>query len=601
MDNKNRDDITKSLERSKLARNYSIEKGFDYLDKTAKVLSNLKTDLEEKKEEQKKKIETKETETSSENQEYNSRLKTSENNLGNSNNSNDVSSSKLKTNINKQDIIDNSNSEEQKDNVVVKSRLKTGVANIVNKTFGFNENQGKISKTMTVASKTVKGITKVGSTITRASRDLDKAMSSDGTGKDFLKTRATRNAKKVVKKTIVNPIKKPIKKAINKATEPLRRKIASAFKLVLKKALKLIIAGVSAISEFILPLALVILIIVSICSIFSWGSTTTNNYQTYMENIQGSYDKEVEQFLKENPTGIVVGVRGGYGRINWRVPFSIMQGLGADIKFDNAEKELIQKFKDAGLLEKHEIIEQTITSGTGELQTQTTKKVMIITNATLEDYLVWCKNNFSYIKKFMTDKKIFGYVDNNFDSLQLETINYLYTSENVFEEFDNKFLDIPTKYGTNEVERNLSSDNYNSKNTLATSGFKGQCTWYSFGRALESTNIKVPTGNAYTWLSSAVAMGLDTGSYPMPNSVAVLAGRSYGHVAYVESYDGEKITISEGNVGNACSSKEANCSQVEYANQHANELVRTKTYSSLQEYRDASKSSGLYLVGFIYL
>ena len=171
----------------------------------------------------------------------------------------------------------------------------------------------------------------------------------------------------------------------------------------------------------------------------------------------------------------------------------------------------------------------------------------------------------------------------------------------MFDEFDNKFLDIPTKYGKNDVERNLSSDNYNSKNILTTSGFKGQCTWYSYGRALESTNKKVPSGNAYTWLSSAVAMGLDTGSYPMPNSIAVLAGRSYGHVAYVESYDGEKITISEGNVGNACSKKEANCSQVEYANQHANELVRTKTYSSLQAYKDASKSSGLYLVGFIYL
>ena len=45
MDNKNRDDITKSLERTKLAKNYSIEKGFDYLDKTAKKVSNLKTDL----------------------------------------------------------------------------------------------------------------------------------------------------------------------------------------------------------------------------------------------------------------------------------------------------------------------------------------------------------------------------------------------------------------------------------------------------------------------------------------------------------------------------------------------------------------------------
>ena len=601
MDNKNRDDITKSLERTKLAKNYSIEKGFDYLDKTAKKVSNLKTDLLDENDEKNNDIDNKENESSNESKEYNTRLKTSENSSDDKTDANDVSTTKLKTGVNNQNITENSKSEDNTENVVSKSKLKTGITKVINKTFKFNDNQGKISKSITVVSKTGKGITKVGSSITKASRDLDKAMSSDGTGKDFLKTRATRNTKKVIKKKIVNPVKKPIKKAVNKATTPLKRKIASAFKILLKKVLKLLIAGVSAISEFILPLALVILIIVAVCSIFSWGTETRNNYETYMESIQESYDKEVEQFLRDNPTGIVVGVRGGYGKINWRVPFAIMQGLGADIKFDNSEKELIQKFKDAGLLEKHEIIEQTTTSGTGDLQTETTKKVMIITNATLEDYLVWCKNNFSYIKKFMNDKKIIGYVDNNFDTLQLETINYLYTSESVFEEFDNKFLDIPTKYGKNDVERNLSSDNYNSKNILTTSGFKGQCTWYSHGRALESTNKKVPAGNAYTWLSSAVAMGLDTGSYPMPNSIAVLAGRSYGHVAYVESYDGEKITISEGNVGNACSKKEANCSQVEYANQHANELVRTKTYSSLQAYKDASKSSGLYLVGFIYL
>ena len=135
---------------------------------------------------------------------------------------------------------------------------------------------------------------------------------------------------------------------------------------------------------------------------------------------------------------------------------------------------------------------------------------------------------------------------------------------------------------------------------MATAGFKGQCTWYSFGRVLELFNKKMPTGDAQTWLSSAIAMGYETGTQPSYNSVVVLMGRKFGHVAYVEAYDGKTITISEGNVGNPCSNDDS-CSQVEYANEHAEEMVRTKTYNSFDEYRKASKNSGLTIVGFIYL
>ena len=63
---------------------------------------------------------------------------------------------------------------------------------------------------------------------------------------------------------------------------------------------------------------------------------------------------------------------------------------------------------------------------------------------------------------------------------------------------------------------------------------------------------------------------------------------------------GKSITISEGNVGNACSNDDS-CSQVEYANEPAEELVRAKTYNSFDAYRKASKNSGLTVVGFIYL
>ena len=194
MDNKNRDDITKSLERTKLAKNYSIEKGFDYLDKASKNLSNLKTDLLDKNEEKNNDIDNNENEVSNESKEYNTRLKTSENGSEDKTLLNDVSPTRLKTRVNSQNITENRKNEDENENVVSKSKLKTGITKVMNKTFKFNDNQGKISKSITVVSKTGKGITKVGSSVTKASRDLDKAMSSDGTGKDFLKTRATRNA-----------------------------------------------------------------------------------------------------------------------------------------------------------------------------------------------------------------------------------------------------------------------------------------------------------------------------------------------------------------------------------------------------------------------
>ncbi len=618
MDNKNRDDITKSLERAKLAKSYTSEKSFDLLDKTAKKLSNLRTDLEEDKklEEEAKNKEQEDHKQNDEvantseipKEEYESRLKTSENSSETNVNETETqenTTSRLKTNVNNESKIG-----EGKEDIttpepkVSKSKLKTCVSNKIAKTFGFTENQGKISKTVTVASKTGKGISKISGSITRASKDLDKAISSDGTGRDYLKTSVKRKTNKTVKKTInkrvINPIKKPVKKVVNKVTAPIKNKIANAIRLVMKKGIKLLLSAISAISEFILPLALVVLVVVLISSIFSWGSKTTNSYQNYMTTMQESFDKEVNEFMRENPDSLVVGVRGTYGKIDWRVPLSIMQGTGADLSLDATEKELFEKFKSAGLLEKHEIIEQTTTTGEGENQTTSTTKIMVITNPGYDEYMEWINNNFSYMNSFMQKKKVTDYSSTGFNALQLELMKSLYESDNLFDEFDKKFVDYPIRYGKNDNSMNLNSDYYNSKNTLTTAGFKGQCTWFSFGRTLENTGIKMPTGNAQTWLSSAIAMGYKTGSRPAPNSVAVLAGRKYGHVAYVEAYDGTSITISEGNVGNKCSVDSSDCSQVDYAKEHANELVRTKTYSSLKEYREASKSSGLYLVGFIY-
>jgi surface antigen len=60
-------------------------------------------------------------------------------------------------------------------------------------------------------------------------------------------------------------------------------------------------------------------------------------------------------------------------------------------------------------------------------------------------------------------------------------------------------------------------------------------------------------GNAKNWLANAKASGYVTGTEPAPRSAVVMTGskgalRRYGHVAYVNSVNGDgTITISEMN------------------------------------------------------
>jgi surface antigen/uncharacterized protein YukE len=84
------------------------------------------------------------------------------------------------------------------------------------------------------------------------------------------------------------------------------------------------------------------------------------------------------------------------------------------------------------------------------------------------------------------------------------------------------------------------------------------CTFYSYGRAMEKTGIELKgcVGNGGTWLEQAKTNGLLTGQEIRSNSVAVFGagGRAgEGHVAFIEDVfekDGVKyISISEGNGG----------------------------------------------------
>lgn len=134
MENKN-NDISNSIEREQVLRTKVNEKGLDLLDKTSKKISDIKEILDDDKE------------AKNEIDEYVSRLKTNDNlQSENVQDEENVSESKIKTNVNnsKTDSLSNKKTEINKT-----SRLKTNISNKME----FNDNQGKISKTITVSSK----------------------------------------------------------------------------------------------------------------------------------------------------------------------------------------------------------------------------------------------------------------------------------------------------------------------------------------------------------------------------------------------------------------------------------------------------------------
>lgn len=620
MNNNAERDTKKAIDRLSTVSSSSSSNTFDLVDKGAKKLSDVREERELKALEEENKENVEET---------GSRLKTSENVQETANTDgievSEESTSRIKTNVNASASkvnVEKGEGVSKSEATPKTSKLKTSVSKAVQKTFKFNDNQGKISKAMTVVSKTGSKVSKAGRTVTRTSRELNKAMSNDGTGTEYINDKISRK----VKTKSYKIAKKGAKKLQKKFNQTLGKKLVQVAKAVLIKFLKLLISIFTAAAEFIIPVALVVLIIVAICSIFGSGSSndkSITDYSSYMKSVQTEYNKQVDDWKRMNPTGIVVGVKGEYGQIDWRIPLAIMQSTGAELSFDSDEKSLLDTFKSAGLYEKHEVVYQEV-EGSSSTPTQSTTfntpsttpqysteitpannqantiPVLVITNGVYEDYLEWLNKNYSKIADFNKKKKVTDGSDTSLSDDQKEMLELLYQSDDFAELLGNDFVTHTPVYGKNETKADLKSDNYNSKNTLATSGFKGQCTWYSFGRALEISGMKMPTGNAQTWLTSAIAMGYKTGTQPSTNSVVVLMGHKYGHVAYVEAYDGKTITISEGNVGNKCSSDDT-CSQVEYANEHAEELVRTKTYSSFDAYRKASKNSGLTVVGFIYL
>lgn len=72
------------------------------------------------------------------------------------------------------------------------------------------------------------------------------------------------------------------------------------------------------------------------------------------------------------------------------------------------------------------------------------------------------------------------------------------------------------------------------------------CTRYAWQQAYDKTGVALPNfGNAVNWYERAKSSGYSVGSVAKPNSIAVWSGDTYGHVSYVVSVNGSKMTVNE--------------------------------------------------------
>ena len=114
-----------------------------------------------------------------------------------------------------------------------------------------------------------------------------------------------------------------------------------------------------------------------------------------------------------------------------------------------------------------------------------------------------------------------------------------------------------------------------------------RCTYYAWQQAYDNTGVALPMlGNGCQWYDNAKNAGYSVGTTAKARSIAVwgsCTNNSYGHVAYVVSVNGSKMTVNEGGRSDATST-----------NGIVNGFSCGSTIGS-------KRYSGSPLIGFIYL
>lgn len=328
-----------------------------------------------------------------------------------------------------------------------------------------NNNKLKTSKRLKTVIKGSKFVNNSTQKMIKTGKDISTGLNEDGTSS--FKTTSSRIMTKPIKQ-VGNKVAKETNKCTRKlgkkigtkiskrVKEKIGKKVASQTTNVMIKITKLITKLIANVVKLILsmlpqiaPILIIIVIVAAFCNFFGIGMSedTKKNYETYMINTQKEYDKITVEFY--NSGKVVDGTIEGKGMINWRAPLSILQMLNGDLTFDDAEKELLGKFKNADLFEKitdssytyEKEIEVTNRDGTKTKQKITvTETKKIVSNPSLNAYIDWCNNNFNVINTYKNKKKLnYDSKQTRFTDNEIEQIKLLYNSNSFFELFSSEF------------------------------------------------------------------------------------------------------------------------------------------------------------------
>ncbi len=238
----------------------------------------------------------------------------------------------------------------------------------------------------------------------------------------------------------------------NKAT----KKFIKISYQVVKKMLQILIKLVVEVSKIVVSIItsvspVIIVIVLMLCLLTFFGlnmsSDTKKEYEEYMMTIQNEYNAVTVDYY--NQGNIVEGAINGKGMINWKAPLSIMQMLNGDMVFDVYEKELLEKFKNAELLQKiteesysyEKEVKKTDENGAEVIEKEVvTENKKIVYNSSLDDYINWCKDNFYAINDYKKNKGLtVDYNQTEFSDREIEQIRILYNSNSFFDLFSEEF------------------------------------------------------------------------------------------------------------------------------------------------------------------
>lgn len=275
----------------------------------------------------------------------------------------------------------------------------------------------------------------------RVQQRATNIMTSINEGKDVQKQVVKDTSKTVGRKVVKKVTKKPVK-AVERTITKMMKELT---KIIIGIIRKIVLALASAF-PFAIAFGLMVTAVLGFTSVFQWGSSENANdifskYETYIAEKTNEYSEQITSFQAEDVDYVVEG----YSNIDWKTPLAILQVLGGDLTFDDAERNLMNEFYNAKMFEEHTITEKTIQKETtdengNKVTTDKVIKIMTITNKGYDDYISWCNSHKDKILAYQQAKKTNSKNgDGTLTTDETETLQLLATSEFFFDGASDSF------------------------------------------------------------------------------------------------------------------------------------------------------------------